>query len=84
MSYFLLNNEKYNNNCKTNKEIVIKKDQAKQTIIYSKQLSIVKIKCEIERYKMTTKICLFKKLLFTMENATAADSSQSNISRIYI
>ena len=27
---------------------------------------------------------LFKKLLFTMENATAADSSQSNISRIYI
>ena len=31
-----LNNEKYNNNCKTNKEIVIKKDQAKQTIIYSK------------------------------------------------
>ena len=29
-------------------------------------------------------ICLFKKLLFTMENATAADSSQSNISRIYI
>ena len=26
--------------------------------------------------------CLFKKLLFTMENATAADSSQSNISRI--
>ena len=29
-------------------------------------------------------ICLFKKLLFTMENATAADSSQSNISRLYI
>ena len=29
-------------------------------------------------------IHLFKKLLFTMENATAADSSQSNISRIYI
>ena len=29
-------------------------------------------------------ICLFKKLLFTMENATAADSSQSNISRVYI
>ena len=28
--------------------------------------------------------CLFKKLLFTMENATAAGSSQSNISRIYI
>ena len=27
---------------------------------------------------------LFKKLLFTMENATAAGSSQSNISRIYI
>ena len=26
----------------------------------------------------------FKKLLFTMENATAADSSQSNISRVYI
>ena len=26
----------------------------------------------------------FKKLLFTMENATAAGSSQSNISRIYI
>ena len=25
-----------------------------------------------------------KKLLFTMDNATAADSSQSNISRIYI
>ena len=61
------------------------------------QQTIVKVKCEIERYtrskakekmsqlfKMTTKICLFKKLLFTMENATAADSSQSNISRIYI
>ena len=29
-------------------------------------------------------ICLFKKLLFTMENATAAGSSQSNISRLYI
>ena len=29
-------------------------------------------------------ICLFKKLLFTMEDATAADSSQSNISRVYI
>ena len=29
-------------------------------------------------------IYLFKKLLFTMENATAAGSSQSNISRIYI
>ena len=29
-------------------------------------------------------ICLFKKLLFTMENATAADSSQSNVSRLYI
>ena len=28
--------------------------------------------------------CLFKKLLLTMENAAAADSSQSNISRIYI
>ena len=27
---------------------------------------------------------LFKKLLFTMKNATAADSNQSNISRIYI
>ena len=26
--------------------------------------------------------CLFKKLLFTMERATAAGSSQSNISRI--
>ena len=26
----------------------------------------------------------FKKLLFTMENDTAANSSQSNISRIYI
>ena len=25
-----------------------------------------------------------KKLLFTMENAAAADSSQSNISRLYI
>ena len=36
--------------------------------------------------KISTKIliCLFKKLLFTMENATAADSSQSNISRLYI
>ena len=34
--------------------------------------------------KETKIICLFKKLLFTMENATAADSSQSNISRIYI
>ena len=29
-------------------------------------------------------ICLFKKQLFTMENATAADSSQSNVSRLYI
>ena len=29
-------------------------------------------------------ICLFKKLLFTMENATAAGSSQSNVSRVYI
>ena len=50
---------------------------------------IVKVKCEIkekmsELFKKATKICLFKKLLFTMENATAADSSQSNISRIYI
>ena len=35
-------------------------------------------------FENATKICLFKKLLFTMENATAADSSQSNISRIYI
>ena len=43
-------------------------------------------------YQMTTigraqyflLICLFKKLLFTMEDATAADSSQSNISRVYI
>ena len=26
---------------------------------------------------------LFKKLLFTMENATTAGSSQSNISRLY-
>ena len=29
------------------------------------------------------KFCLFKKLLFTMENAAAAGSSQSNISRLY-
>ena len=29
-------------------------------------------------------ICLFKKLLFTTENATAAGSSRSNISRLYI
>ena len=28
--------------------------------------------------------CLFKKLLFTTENATAAGSSWSNISRLYI
>ena len=34
--------------------------------------------------KVTEIICLFKKLLFTMENAVAADNSQSNISRIYI
>ena len=27
---------------------------------------------------------LFKKLLFTMENATTAGSSQSNVSRLYI
>ena len=37
-----------------------------------------------ELFEKATKICLFKRLLFTMENATAADSSQSNISRIYI
>ena len=59
------------------------------------QQTIVKVKCEIECYtrseakekqlfEMTTKICLFKKLLFTMENATTAGSNQSNISRIYI
>ena len=38
-------------------------------------------------YKETKKesiICLFKKLLFTIENAAAAGSSQSNISRLYI
>ena len=29
-------------------------------------------------------LVFFKKLLFTMENAAAAGSSQSNISRIYI
>ena len=40
-------NEKYNNNCKTNKE------NMSATILFF--------------------ICLFKKLLFTMENATAAD-----------
>ena len=34
--------------------------------------------------KMNKIICLFKKLLFTMENVTAAGSSQSNISRVYI
>ena len=34
--------------------------------------------------KKQTRICLFKKLLFTMKNATTAGSSQSNISRIYI
>ena len=28
--------------------------------------------------------CLFKKLLFTLKNATAAGSSQSNVSKIYI
>ena len=33
---------------------------------------------------LSENVNLFKKLLFTMENATAADSSQSNISRIYI
>ena len=30
------------------------------------------------------KCYLFKKLLFTMENATTAGSSQSNVSRLYI
>ena len=42
---------------------------------------------ELTMAKVSTKkkiICLFKKLLFTMENATAADSSQSNVSRVYI
>ena len=34
--------------------------------------------------KMNKIICLFKKLLFTMENVTAADSNQSNVSRVYI
>ena len=38
--------------------------------LYGKTLSHAKTKKNI--------ICLFKKLLFTMENATAADSSQSN------
>ena len=57
-------------------------------ILKAKQ-AIVKVKCEIECYTrgetketiMTTKM---SKLLFTMENATTAGSSQSNISRIYI
>ena len=51
-----------------------------------------KTTCDGHKTKIYTKkqqifnniICLFKKLLFTMENATAADSSQSNISRLYI
>ena len=69
------------------KFLLSKKDQAK--IVLKNLQLIVKVKCEIkekmsELFKKATKICLFKKLLFTMENATAADSSQSNISRIYI
>ena len=40
--------------------------------------------CYFAFWYTNDKICLFKKLLFTIENATAADSSQSNISRIYI
>ena len=51
-----------------------------------------KTTCDGHKTKIYTKkqqifnniICLFKKLLFTRENATAADSSQSNISRLYI
>ena len=41
----------------------------------------------LKRYRKfnISRLCyLFKKLLFTMENATAAGSSQSNISRLYI
>ena len=37
-----------------------------------------------DKSKITYDVCLFKKLLFTMENATTAGSSQSNISRLYI
>ena len=48
-----------------------------------KQYVLLKQVSSIGRY-ITTRTCLFKKLLFTMENATAADSSQSNISRVYI
>ena len=45
--------------------------------------SNVKIKRHLGQQVSLT-ICLFKKLLFTMENATAAGSSQSNVSRVYI
>ena len=45
------------------------------------QKQYIKILLKRQRKKV---ICLFKKLLFTMENAAAADSSQSNISRLYI
>ena len=54
---------------KTDDKCLDKKENLKQKIFKSLNL---------------TKICLFKKLLFTMKNTTTAGSSQSNISRIYI
>ena len=64
--------------------------QWRMPIILQKKLTKIincngKMKKQFQIYKPNTLLFhLFKKLLFTMENATAADSSQSNISRIYI
>ena len=63
--------------------ILIPQNRSKR---YNKKLQMY---FNLKRQKLFEKlneniICLFKKLLFTMENATAADSSQSNISRLYI
>ena len=39
---------------------------------------------DVDNKNLKQLITFSKKLLFTMENAAAADSSQSNISRLYI
>ena len=62
-------------------EKITKRDGYKNKLVLLLKVSTKKMKNNI--FNVRT-ICLFKKLLFTMKNATAADSSQSNISRLYI
>ena len=67
--------------CKLNFTLLNNTKSLSQTNNLNKKNTVILIETKISHANI---ICLFKKLLFTMENATAADSSQSNVSRVYI